>query len=145
MSDYIYCGFWRRCGAYLLDLLTLLFIASCIAFIPYFLPKIPYLNKNFDKWFSIEENFDIFIRINIVFLITEIVFYWALFESSKLQATPGKYLLKMKIINKDGTKISFLRSFSRSILYTIIFGLGIGGIINLLCIAFTKQKHPYLI
>ncbi|MFY9589708.1 RDD family protein [Rickettsia endosymbiont of Halotydeus destructor] len=91
MSDYTYCGAWRRFGAYLCDSNNL---------------------------------------------------YWSLFESSKMHATPGKYLLNIKITNKNGTKINFLKSFSRLLLYLIIiiFGFGIAGIINLLCIIFTKEK-----
>ncbi|MCC8406614.1 MAG: RDD family protein [Rickettsia endosymbiont of Sceptobius lativentris] len=83
---------------------------------------------------------------NIAPLIILSILYWALFESSKLQATLGKYLLGMKIINKNGTRISFLKSLSR-LLLDVIMGIiddGIGGpiitIISVLCIAFTKQK-----
>ncbi len=36
-----------------------------------------------------------------------------LFNSSKMQATPGKYLLDMKIITKDVERISFLRALVR--------------------------------
>ncbi|WP_341793824.1 MULTISPECIES: RDD family protein [unclassified Rickettsia] len=142
MSDYIYCGVWRRFGAYIIDLLTLLFTTFCISFILYFFLKIPYLNKSFYDWFSIEENFIIFIIINMIFFTAQIILYWVLFESSKLQATPGKYLLNMKIINKNETKISFLKSFFRLLvnILIIIFGFGIVEIINIFCIVFTKQK-----
>lgn len=138
MSDYIYCGVWRRFGAYLLDGILQLLIIFCLLFFETIFFKIFYP----DKWLLIKEDFLIYLMSNITLIIIIAILYWTLFESSKLQATPGKYLLNMKIINKDGTKISFLKSFSRLLLYLmiIIFGFGIVGIINLFCIIFTKQK-----
>ncbi|MCC8368921.1 MAG: RDD family protein [Rickettsia endosymbiont of Oxypoda opaca] len=147
MSDYTYCGVWRRFGAYLFDLFIMLLSIFCIsyilnAFLKIISLKIFNIHKEFYKWKVIEGNFTIYIVISMVFLVIQIVFYWTLFESSKIQATPGKYLLNMKIINQDGTKISFLKSFFRLLLniLIIIFGFGVVEIINLFCIIFTKQK-----
>ena len=51
-----------------------------------------------------------------------VIGYMAYFESSKFQATPGKMLLKIKVVNQDGQRLSFLNSLGRN-----AFKLFIGG------------------
>jgi len=144
MSDYVYSGFWRRCKAYAVDCFFLYMIERCL-----------------DK-LNLEDS------LSMVLSLILGVLYWSLCESSQAQATPGKTLLKIKIINRDGTSVSFLKSFFRaSLLYLmvfiiciIIFILGtassgekedldtisfvvaclIVGMVNMLCIIFTEEE-----
>lgn len=144
MSNYIYCGFWRRCGAYIIDCLFLTILGKCL-----------------DK-LNLEDS------LSMILTLILVVLYWSLCESSQAQATPGKTLLKIKIINSDSTSISFLKSSFRAVLlYLMIFIIGIilsilsaessgeeedlsmiplligcliVGIFNMFCIIFTKQK-----
>lgn len=53
--------------------------------------------------------------------------YWPLFESSPLQATPGKMIFKLQVTDLDGKKISFGRALVRNIakvLSLLPFGFG---------------------
>jgi len=51
--------------------------------------------------------FNIFVLINIV--------YFALFEGSRRQATPGKMLMGIFVTDLNGRRISWLRAFGRSL------------------------------
>ena len=56
------------------------------------------------------------------------IFYHATFESSVYQATPGKMLFKLKIIDLTGQSISFMKATFRclSVFISIVpFGLGV--------------------
>lgn len=53
--------------------------------------------------------------------------YWPLFESSRLQATPGKMLFKIKVTDLDGQRISIGRALVRNVskvLSLLPFGFG---------------------
>lgn len=72
-------------------------------------------------------------------------FYFAGWESSEKQATPGKMVIKSKVVDNDGQRISFGRAtgrhFSR-ILSGMIFGIG------LLMVAFDAKKkglHDHIV
>ncbi len=53
--------------------------------------------------------------------------YWPLFESSALQATPGKLLLKMRVTDLAGQRISFARALLRNVAKVLsLLPLGFG-------------------
>ncbi len=83
-KNYHYAGFWIRALALLLD--------GLIVFIP----------SIFMSWV-----------IPAVGGILVSILYKPFFESSALQATPGKALLGIKVITLDGGRISFKQSFIR--------------------------------
>ena len=53
-----------------------------------------------------------FLGIAAFSFVLEFVYY-AWFESSKRQATPGKMLMRIRVVRADGTRISFLRGLGR--------------------------------
>lgn len=57
------------------------------------------------------------------FVILAASLYFALFESSKYQASPGKKLLNLYVCNTDNQKLSFMRALSRYLLLTVSGGL----------------------
>lgn len=64
--------------------------------------------------------------------------YYALFESSRLQATPGKLLLGLAVVDRSNNRVRFGRAFSRSIFKEISSLLmGIGFVVA----AFTSNKQ----
>ena len=73
-----------------------------------------------------------------------IVGYGTLFNASKLQATPGKYLLGLKVTTVDGQRIGLLRSLGRFVAYWFDWmTLGFGFLMT----AFTERKralHDYV-
>ncbi|WP_375327096.1 RDD family protein [Candidatus Tisiphia endosymbiont of Nemotelus uliginosus] len=121
-------GFWRRVAASLADSIIFFFLEFIIIS----------LIMIFTEWdgaaslrsrvkFSIDtsplSNHDISM-IDIVIVIFTITqgCYIAAFESSRLQATAGGYLVGIKILNKDGSSIGFFKSFFRIIgMQAIVF------------------------
>jgi len=79
-------------------------------------------------------NFLIYFAINIA----AVMLYWGLFESSPLQATPGKMVLRIKVTDIEGNRISFWRAVGRYF-SKIVSGLILG--IGYLMIAFTEKKQ----
>lgn len=64
--------------------------------------------------------------------------YWSITQSSPWQATIGKKVLGLRLINQDGTRVSFLKALGRStigyFISAIIFGMGF------IAIGVTKDK-----
>lgn len=56
-----------------------------------------------------QSGFPSFLKLFIHFL------YWPLFESSVLQATPGKFILKLRVTGMDQQRISFARALVRTL------------------------------
>ncbi len=71
------------------------------------------------------------------------ILYYAIFESSKLQATPGKLLFGLKVYDKSGARIPFLRAFySRSVcIFTVLLLESLAG--WGLVLAFCVPNHFY--
>lgn len=122
-----YAGLFRRFFAFTIDCLVLLGIylftgiilgASLFAYPISLLPMIGF-------WF-----------FGGLFILSWL--YFASLESSKRQATLGKQMLKLKVVNLKGKRIGFGRATARyfgKILSRMTFFIG------LLMIAFTKKKQ----
>ena len=106
-------GALRRLCAYLLDIAFCFTVGFALTFL-YF--KI-FTNVNLDDFFNLSTCSAIAGRL--VALIG-LPLYFLLFECSKWQATPGKKLLKLKVINFDGSRLSLWRSCVRVFFYTLI-------------------------
>lgn len=64
--------------------------------------------------------------------------YYIIFESSRLQATPGKLLCRMRVTDLNGNRIDFLRATGRYLgKYLSFLILGIG----FLMVAWTRRKQ----
>ncbi|NRA73421.1 MAG: RDD family protein [Rickettsiales bacterium] len=104
---------FKRCCAYLLDIFFCVVVGFSLLIL--------YL-----KFFT---SYDITDFFNLVWIaatvgnwqwltIAPIYFIW--FEQSKWQATLGKKLLKLKVVNFDGSKLSLWKSFARFFLFALI-------------------------
>jgi len=124
-----YAGFWMRLLAWIVDLIVIVIISSIIGFI------LGALGGTFNFYYTFLEGNDLFWRI---FGIVVAWLYFSILECSKLQATFGKKLLRMKVTDMNAEKVSFkiatVRYFSK-ILSGIILGIGY------LMIGFTKNKQ----
>jgi uncharacterized RDD family membrane protein YckC len=110
--DIIYADLKRRMGAYLVDLLI---VAATFTL----LKVILFLNN---------PNYHYIFWLNLLFVFSIWIFYYGFFESSLFQATPGKILFKLRVINKHGLRIGFARSslrFIASFFSILPVGLGI--------------------
>lgn len=105
----LHAGFWRRVAAFLVDSLIVIF-------------PLVLLEKHVFGWHLPADNR----RMNM-FLIVPMWLYWAGFESSSWQATPGKLVLGVSVVDMRGTRIGFLRATGRffsKFLSTLILYVG---------------------
>ncbi len=111
-AKYKYAGYWPRMWAYNTDLLVLLVIFYACS------------------WIISQD------RVLYIICLVLTILYHAFFESSSLQATPGKMILKLKVISENGGKISFGHALIRFILKILSLAIFYIGFIM---IGFTKK------
>jgi uncharacterized RDD family membrane protein YckC len=123
-----YAGFWRRVLALIIDYCIIMFVVFVIAFIIGFAAAFSGAitsseqAETYGQWFGI-----------ICFWL-----YYALMESSKMQATLGKRALGIKVYTEEGQRLSFGRATARhfgKILSGLILGIGF------IMAAFTEKKQ----
>jgi uncharacterized RDD family membrane protein YckC len=126
-----YAGFWRRFGAYILDWIIMVILSLGIS-------AVTRLGFNSPDTDPVAYIFSINYLLYAVVSIAANVLYWGLFESSPLQATPGKLALGIKVTDMEGNRVSFGRAAGRyfgKILSSLILCIGY------LMIAFTEKKQ----
>ncbi|MBE3578965.1 MAG: RDD family protein [Caldanaerobacter subterraneus] len=119
-----YAGFWRRAAAFLLDNVVLFLLGIVLGATAYLF---------FD---GVDENIlDIFLSI-LGIVISWL--YFTILESSELQATIGKRIMKTKVVDMNGNRISFgkanIRYWSKLISAVVL-------LIGYIMIAFTPKKQ----
>jgi len=93
-----YANFWRRALATAIDIFLVVLLSLGISFL--FVP-------------SEDPVFEDVLQAG---MLLGILLGAALFESSALQATPGKRLLGLKVTDERGQRISFFRAIGRNLL-----------------------------
>lgn len=88
----IYAGFWKRAAALVIDSFLLGMITSLLG-----------------HFFHLDELTQSLINIALFFS------YFSIMESSPLQATLGKLLLRIKVTDTDGNRVSFWRALFRNV------------------------------
>jgi len=124
MENQEFAGFGRRFIAYMIDIVIIMFSAFMIAMVLRFVLS-----------FSSEESVGQMVMV-VYFIVY--VSYFILMESSLKQATFGKLLFKIKVINENGVRLSLVNSVGRTLgrlLSGAIIGLGY------VMILFTKEKQ----
>lgn len=132
-STNLYAGFWLRLGAFILD--------GLIISVPIGIFMMLYLTVTTIGMTSESEAgepSDLEALIFIALLIGIYIFYYAGLLATPWQATPGKKLVGIKVTDREGNRISFLRavwrliamSFSGMIIY-----------IGYIMIGFTSKKQ----
>jgi uncharacterized RDD family membrane protein YckC len=133
----VYAGFWLRLVAYLIDSLLLGIVVGVFIFMPLIgqggaggiSPD------NFWALYTDTSRQGIARRLLVVMAAW---LYWALLESSALQATPGKRALGLIVTDLQGRRISFARASGR------FFGKAISGFLLMagyIMAAFTEKKQ----
>lgn len=121
-SSFDYAGFWIRLGARIIDsvILSVLFMV---------LGKlVPWISQG-------ETPNEIISAFVVSFLIG--VIYYAVMEGSSMQASIGKQVFKLKVIDKSGEKLSMSKALLRSITKEIGIMFLVGG----LMVGFTDKKR----
>jgi uncharacterized RDD family membrane protein YckC len=149
----VYAGFWRRVTAYLIDLtlvkvafmpFTLLFLRNSglwdLINISRKLPKeatdmIGLMDPNYALLVQ-----NMFKEISYFFLFHFFfnLLYYSLWESSKLQATPGKLATGIKVTNAEGARVSFVKALERNF-FKIISSIALG--IGYMMAGWTERKQ----
>ena len=115
-----YAGFWIRADAFLTDFVTL--YATGIVSVLALLYGLAYLTN-----LSLDGIAVIILAYLLLFGSIGVWLYFALFESSRKQATPGKMLLCIKVVSPDGSRLSFGRAskrYSAKLLSALTLGIG---------------------
>jgi uncharacterized RDD family membrane protein YckC len=150
-----YAGFWKRFVAYILDKLIIGFVEAII-FIPVLM--IIFIGFFSHRGFGRHETFTsianhpfhnvlppemfaLFILVLIPIALLNLIgvwLYFSLMESSAKQATLGKIIMSIKVVDSDGKRISFGKASGRffgKILSGLILGLGF------IMAGFTERKQ----
>lgn len=124
-----YAGFPKRFAAYLLDclILSIVFIPLTIMFLDNSgMLKLIQLSEKLPKGSTdliafVYPNYVILVQNAIreslyfsLILFAFTILYFALWESSRKQATPGKLALKIRVSDAKGTRTSFTRALGRN-------------------------------
>jgi len=130
-----YAGFWLRAVAYLIDNLLLGFVLGNLLLRP--LMGRPGGIPADDPWFLFKNTSPQITALMLLFLMGNWV-YFSLCESSKWQATIGKKVLGLMVVDLQGKRLSFGRASGRffaKILSSMTFMVGF------LMAGFTKRKQ----
>jgi uncharacterized RDD family membrane protein YckC len=130
-----YAGFWLRAVAYLIDNLLLGFVLGNLLLRP--LMGRPGGIPADNPWFLFENTSPQITALVLLFLMGNWV-YFSLCESSKWQATIGKKVLGLMVVDLQGKRLSFGRASGRffaKILSSMTFMVGF------LMAGFTKRKQ----
>lgn len=121
----VYAGFWFRAVAYFLDTSTLGFVLGGIVLRPILLKN--HVGPSFqDAWkFYTGDSPQATALLLLIQLASWL--YFAAFESSRWQATPGKKVLGLRVTDLEGKRLSFIRASGRyfgKIISWLLLGLG---------------------
>jgi len=98
-----YAGFWPRAGAKIIDGILLMLVAG-LPFLIFFFSQ---LSKG-----PLDKGFELIINLFQLAMIVVGVGYNTWFVG-KYGATPGKMLLRLKVVMEDGDKLSYMRALGR--------------------------------
>ncbi|MCX7922838.1 MAG: RDD family protein [Clostridia bacterium] len=133
----MYAGFWKRFAANFIDQFILNIGVTILAFIlGIFLGLFNLAAGYGEESLSDDSPFSLLIGIVLGFGVPWL--YHSLFESSSLQATPGKLALGIKVTDLDGNRVSFGKATGR------FFGKILSGLILLIgfiMAGFTEKKQ----
>ena len=129
-QPYPYKGFWIRLVAALIDSIVLTIIIIFLAVL-----SLVVFGTTLGEGAGVGMFFLVLILASLATIL-----YKPLMEASEYQGTLGKYVLGLKIVDKNGNKISMSTSFVRTILWIIgsqLFILCLG----VLMVGFTEYKQ----
>ncbi|MHB0880948.1 RDD family protein [Paenibacillus sp. SEL1] len=127
----MYGGFWIRTAAFLIDLIILTAIVLLVGGAIYIIPDL----------LGIKETGFIQVLLMLWPLILWLVLPWlycGLWESSKVQATPGKLAFSLIVVDKEGRRLGFLHASGRYWIKAISFVIAH---IIYIVVAFTAKKQ----
>ncbi|HET7266573.1 MAG TPA: RDD family protein [Oleiagrimonas sp.] len=103
-APYLHAGFWMRVGAYFIDSIIIAVVFIALAFVGGIVGAFSPTNPN-DSVAGV--------LVFELIAVAGIWLYFALFESSSTQATPGKMALGLLVTDEQGRRIGFGRATGR--------------------------------
>ena len=136
-SGAAYASFGPRIGAHIIDQIPFILLGALIILLFYDSPDptkglLELLN---DPVYRERAFF-----VQTIILVLECVYY-ACFESSRLQATPGKRLFKLRVCGIAGSRISFARAVARAFTKAFAIGFGLLSIFFFVSVFFTPRRQ----
>lgn len=135
MNTTTYAGFWKRTVAFIIDNI-LAAIAPAVICLPLFMWQVAAASSapESERALHIGAAVVIYVIWQLLGLVC-MWLYFAFMESGSRQATLGKRLMKIKVVGKDGQRISFARAtgrfFAKIVSYMIMYiGLIMAGLTN---------------
>lgn len=130
-----YAGFWKRAAAWVIDILVVALPLGAV----FFVFAMIYSGGNgpmeyIDNQLALMRWKAIFFRLGLL----GGMLYWTLMESSAMQATLGKRVMRLRVVGLNGNRISFGRAAGRALvkgLLSNIFAIGY------LIVLFTKKSQ----
>lgn len=128
-SEYIYAGFWERCGAYIVD--SLIIVALLV----------PFYYFEYQRWADVPlEQIPAYTLTDFLLTLVSVilvVWFWV-----KKGATPGKMLFGLEIRDlKTGQFVSIPKALLRYLVGYTISGLVLG--LGFIWAAFDKKKQGW--
>lgn len=139
-----YAGFWQRFGAWVIDLIVLI-VPSAIAFYAFggldaykhFLEQV---QGGADMATAMRE-YALGAQSSSVATVVIGFVYYALFEGSKWQATPGKLALRLRVTDIDGQRLSLGRAAARNAVRLTNMIIWLIPLVCYLAVAWTQRKQ----
>ncbi len=144
MSDTKYAGFWLRFVAYIIDYI-ILYVINLIIIVPILGVVGISAGASMDFGSMTEGDYIQMIQTilmavvagSIVLMVVNVLYY-TLMEASKFQGTVGKMALGLKVTDRDGNKLDFVKALLRN-LGKIVSGAII--MIGYIMAGFTEKKQ----
>lgn len=139
-----YAGFWQRFGAWVIDLIVLI-VPSMIAFYAFggldaykhFLEQV---QGGADMATAIRE-YAVGAQSSSIATVVIGFVYYALFEGSKWQATPGKLALRLRVTDINGQPLSLGRAAARNAVRLTNMIIWLIPLVCYLAVVWTQRKQ----
>ncbi|MFC3651566.1 RDD family protein [Dyella humi] len=143
-AHFDYAGFWQRFGAWVIDLIILMIPSMIVMYtlggLEAYKHLLGQMQSGADMTAALRDYAQATEGASVASLVITYLYY-AFFESSKWQATPGKLALRLRVTDVQGQRITLGRAAARNIvrLSALIFGLI--PVICYLAITWTQRKQ----
>ena len=144
-TNFNFAAFWKRAVAFVVDAAIVITLFCLLIYAVNILLALPVeYSPIFERGVSlkmspyVKEHFVEIVLLYSFLKLTVLIPYFALLESSRLQATFGKLLLGIKVVDLSGKRISFARATGR-FFAKILSGQVL--LIGYLMAAFTERKQ----
>lgn len=144
VAHFDYASFWQRFGAWVIDLLILMIPSMIVTYalggVEAYKHLLDQIQAGADMATALRDYAKATEGANVVALAITFLYY-AIFEASKLQATPGKLALRLRVTDLNGQRITLGRSAARNVVRLLGAVFGLIPIICYLAITWTQRKQ----